>query len=116
MEYKYIEKSWHDCFEKGDIDEALRLIEYQIALNLLLVHNNFCEKQMSAPMEVYSSLSYGKMADGAVNDEMEKFVEIDEKFIGIRCALNDGYSKEEAIHDYEELEIELQERIVRLKD
>ena len=60
MEYICIDKDWKKATTAS---EAVKLLEYQIATNLMSVHNSLSDIRFDKPSEVVSFISYAKVRD-----------------------------------------------------
>ncbi len=116
MEYMRVDKPWEESIENGNIEQALKRIEYQIAVNLLNVHNMFSDKKMTAPVEVYSYIKYGSGVGKESEENFKPFISFDYDFIEIGHGLDNGSNcpKEDVLNDYKELEIALEEAMSKL--
>ncbi len=116
MEYIRIDKSWEESMESGDIEQAIKRIEYQIAMNLMNVNNMFAEKKMSSPTDVYAFMSYGKSTDENVKEKMKPFIEIDMDFIEMGHGLDADSKcpKEYVFEGYKNIEKALQDAMNKL--
>ncbi len=92
------------------LDEKLRGIESQIAVNLQQVHNHFCEQQLASPSDVYAYLRYGQTEDRRNQEILKPFIDFDFRFVEIGHSFDEpGYPKEKVLEEYQELERQLQE-------
>ena len=116
MEYIRIDKPWEESVENGNIEQALNRIEYQIAINLLNVHNMFSDKKITVPVDVYAYMKYGSGIDKEAEEKFKPFIDLDYDFIEIGHGLDNGSNcpKEDVLNDYKELEIALIEAMSKL--
>lgn len=87
MKYYESGKNYKIEQEKGNVLEATRILQKQIWLNLITVHNAFAkdENQITEVLEIFNILDYGN------SSEMEDIIPIYEKFIGMVevCSVSD---------------------------
>ena len=116
MLYKKIESSRQEHIAIGDIGKALEQIQFQIATNLMMVHNFFCKEKLKNPMDVLEYSTYGKSCDSNSKDAMRVFIKLNCKFIRIRTGLyfDSPYSKEEVFEVFQELEKNLEQEMAKI--
>ncbi len=109
MEYMRVDKPWKESIENGNIEQALKRIEYQIAMNLLMIHNHFSDKELSSPVDVYNAFEYGHNVNGDVISDMQVFKPFSSRLYGVKCLLDSDFSdaKSSAMDDYIEIEKDL---------
>ena len=112
MKYVCIEHSWKDAKEQGNIAEAIKLIKYQIASNIVNVHNEMSDQRLESPAD---ALLLG-FFDDVRSEEIEKakrFFPIQELFYEISMYHNEenGFHEEEVLPELEELEKSLIEEM-----
>lgn len=116
MEYKELTNSWKKSAENGNLDDALKQIEHQIATNLMEVHNQFCSEKLSSPLDVYVRAIYGRTAYDDVKEKMAIFIEINEEFKETGHGLDIGSTcpKEYVLDAFQEIENSLKKEMARV--
>ena len=114
MNYVCIEDSWEKALEEKKVEDAIRLLEYQIATNLVNVHNQFSDLKLDCPAEAFYLLSYADVR----KDEKETFkVFADLQFHFcevVKYFEESGFSKEETLNELEEIEKYLMEAFKKI--
>ncbi|MBR4110666.1 MAG: hypothetical protein IKK43_03120 [Clostridia bacterium] len=113
MEYRELAGSWRESLESGNLDEALKRIEAQIATNLMNVHNQLCESKLQSPIDVYAYEMYGNTEKQENQGKMNAFIQINYDFIEIGHGLDkeSTYPREQVMKDFEELEDRLRQEM-----
>lgn len=116
MEYRELANSWKSCVECGNLDDALKQIEHQIATNLMEIHNHFCSEKLNSPLDVYVRGIYGKTAYDDAKEKMAIFVEINEEFKETGHGLDIGSTcpKEYVLDAFQKIENSLKEEMARV--
>ena len=114
MEYKEIANSWRESFQNGDIDEALKNIEIQIATNFMFVHNQLCAEKFSSPVEVMIRSDYGETVYDQYKEIMERILDVKFLFEAAGHGLDFGSTlpKEYVLKRFEEVEEKLRSEMV----
>lgn len=114
MEYKKAGKHWEECLNEGNEDEAVKLLECQIAMNLKEVHNRFSSVKLLNNIDVYAYVKYAMGV--APNDEeaFKPFVELNRDFIEAGYAIDDTNSKEYVLNEYQSIEKRLKEEMKKI--
>ena len=108
MEYIYLEVSWKDKLNNGEIKEAIEAVRIQIATNLMNIHNMFSDEKMTSPEDVYAFTLFEDIRE----EERERFTPFERLGNTIRELEYDGYfdiPEESTIDAYQKLEEELKE-------
>ena len=109
MIYECIEDSWEKAFSNGEIDKSIRLIEYQIATNLVNVHNCFSDLKLECPAEAFYLLSYDNVRNDQ-KDSFEVFSDLQFHFCEVAKYYEEsGFSKEDFLNELKNIEKSLRE-------
>lgn len=116
MEYKEYENSWRESLSRGDLDEALKNVQIEIATNLMNVHNKFCIAKLSNPADVFAYETYGKTCSDDAKEKMNAFVRLNYWFMEICHGLDVDSTcpKEEVFESFQQLEEKVKEEISKL--
>lgn len=120
MEYTKIDVSWEEALKNGDIESALKRIQYQIALNLMNVHNSFCDKKLEKPVDVFAYMRYGDVENVEILEKISPFKDLLYDFLEIGNALNDenfGLTdslKRDVVSKFQALEEKVQSAMLQL--
>ena len=116
MEYRKNKNSWQASLANGNIDEALGLIQLQIATNLMDVHNMFCKDKYTNPEQVLAYRTYGKKCSDAARERIAEIVDLDYMFCETTISIDfeSTESKEAAIKDFQMIEKRLEEEISKI--
>ena len=103
MVYTYLDTSWKDELEKGNIKAAIKILRTEIATNLMNVHNRFSDRKIDSPENVFVFTIYENILDD-YNGVFKPFIEFGDILNELEYSYDVGFTDEEVLEDYKELE------------
>ncbi len=115
MEYTCIDKSWQEAEASQNLPEAIKLIEYQIATNLINVHNLMSDLHYSYPSDAYRLFTYAEVRKEN-KEKILPYLSLAETFYEINCEKDEeiGAPCDMVLSHYKELEEKLKKEMQNL--
>ena len=117
MEYVFV-NPWKKSLDDGKIDEAINMLEHQIALNLFNIHNKISDKELTKLADVYNVFAYAHSNDGNSIDALQPFADIASKFYSVLFLRDSEFDDkdERTIQYYKEIEDNIIEELKKLDE